>query len=452
MSAQGTFSKLLSTPAFKFIVLGILTLLMMIPLLMVYFIIDERERYSRQANIEVGRKWGRAQSFAGPYLVVPLEREIERVDRQGQKTRHKERKVAIFLPARLDVTAKVNSKELARGIYKVPVYESVLGYQGQFQVTDFERFKREDYRVLMDEAVLTLQISDIRAIKKTADVQLGETMTKFEAGLGLDGGRRASGIHVKVPKPSVSSGFAFQFELPVNGTEHIKFEPSGAETHLTMTSDWPHPSFDGNFLPSERTVNDDGFSAKWHVPQLARGQGQVHLRNDVSQLMAHNLFGVRLYQPVGFYDLVSRALKYAVAFLATVFLLVFIMEVYVGRPVHWIQYVFVGFALLIFYKVLLGLAEHVGFDLAYGLASLATAGLIGFYSASALKERSKGIFVGVVLLAFYILLYLLLRVEDYALLIGSLSGFGFLATLMYMTRNVDWSGYGVNKQRDDDLA
>ena len=120
-----------------------------------------------------------------------------------------------------------------------------------------------------------------------------------------------------------------------------------------------------------------------------------------------------------------------------------------GRPVHWIQYVFVGFALLIFYLVLLGLAEHVGFELAYGLASLATAGLIGFYSASALKERSKGIFVGVVLLAFYLLLYLLLRVEDYALLIGSLSGFGFLATLMYMTRNVDWSGYGGDKQPDD---
>ena len=449
MSASGSFSRLLSTPAFKFIVLGILTLVLMIPLLLVYFIVDERESYSRQASAEVGRKWGRAQNFAGPYLIVPLEREIERVDRQGQKTRHKERKVAIFLPSQLSIKAQVNSKELARGIYKVPVYESVLGYQGAFAAADLERFKREDYRVRLDEAVLTLQISDIRAIKKTADVTLGPRLSKFEAGVGLDGGRRASGIHVKVPETQIASGFPFQFELPVNGTEHIKFEPSGAETHVTMTSDWAHPSFDGNFLPSERSISAAGFSATWHVPQLARGQGQVHVRKDVSQLMSHNLFGVRLYQPVGFYDLVARALKYAVAFLATVFLLVFIMEVYVGRPVHWIQYVFVGFALLIFYLVLLGLAEHVGFEMAYGLASLATAGLIGFYSASALKDRAKGGFVGLVLLAFYILLYLLLRVEDYALLIGSLSGFGLLASLMYMTRNLDWSGYGAESAADD---
>lgn len=440
MSAPSTISRLMASPAFKFIVLGVLTLVLMIPLLLVYLVVDERERYSRQATQEVGRKWGRQQNFVGPYLVVPLERETQRIDRQGNKSTFKESRLAIFLPDQLDIKADVKATQLKRGIYKIPVYKSTLNYKGSFKPSLFENFKRDNYQVRLKDAVLTMQISDVRAIKKTTDVTLGELKRQFEAGVGLPS-QITPGIHIKIDQSAIKSGFDFAFELPVNGTNHLQFEPSGAETHVSMTSDWPHPSFIGNFLPEKRDISATGFSAKWHVPQLARGQGQVRLSSKISNLMPKNLFGVRLYQPVGFYDLVGRALKYAVAFIATAFLLVFIMEVYVGRPVHWIQYVFVGFALLIFYLVLLGLAEHVGFEIAYTLASIATSLLIGLYAASALKEPKKGLFLGTILLAIYGLLYLLLRVEDYALLIGSISGFFMLAGLMYMTRNVDWSGY-----------
>lgn len=440
MSSSGSFSRLVASPAFKFIILGVLTLVLMIPLLLVYFVVDERESYSRQATTEVGRKWGRQQSFAGPYLIVPIERDINRVDRQGNKTLFKETKFAVFLPERLDVAADIKAHELARGIYKIPVYKSTVAYKGNFKPASFESFERDNYQIRMDEAVLTVQISDIRAIKKTTDVKLGEISRRFEAGVGFTT-QKASGIHVRVDTGALKAGFDFEFELPVNGTNYLQIEPSGGETGVSMTSDWPHPSFIGNFLPSERDISAKGFSAKWHVPQLARGQGQVHSINTIKPLMKHNLFGVKLYQPIGFYDLVGRALKYAIAFISTVFLLVYVMEVYVGRPVHWIQYVFVGFALLIFYLVLLGLAEHVGFEIAYGLASVATSLLIGLYTASALQSIAKGLFLGGMLIAIYALLYLLLRVEDYALLIGSLSGFFMLAGLMFMTRNVDWSGY-----------
>lgn len=437
---SGTVSKLMASPAFKFIVLGVLTLVLMIPLLLVYLVVDERERYSRQATTEVGRKWGREQAFAGPYLIVPLERLSERVDRQGNKTRYTETRFAVFLPELLTITGDVKAEELSRGIYKVPVYRSTVTYKGKFKSADFEGFKRDNFQVRLEDAVLAVQISDVRAIKKTTNVTIGETSRRFEAGVGLTS-QQAAGIHVKIDRSTLSEGFEFQFELPVNGTKYLQFEPSGGESHVSMSSDWPHPSFIGNFLPTDRKVSAKGFEASWHVPQLARGQGQVHLKKTIKPLMPQNRFGVQLYQPVGFYDLVSRALKYAVAFISTVFLLVFIMEVYVGRPVHWIQYVFVGFALLIFYLVLLGLAEHVGFEIAYGAASIATSLLIGLYTASALSAPKKGLVLGAVLLSIYGLLYLLLRVEDYALLIGSLSGFFMLAGVMYMTRNVDWSGY-----------
>ena len=449
---SGTGTKILASPAFKFVVLGVLTLALMIPLLLVFLVVGERESYSRQAITEVGRKWGRAQQVSGPYLVVPLERSAERVDRQGVKSTYTERKFAMLLPERLDVTSAVEADKLMRGIYEVPVYTTKLDYKGAFTAADIAALRRENYEVKLDQAVMTLLISDVRGIKETTAVTLtgvdGDRqpqMLTFQAGNGV-GDERVSGIHIDLAAGLPSSGFSFAFNLPVKGTNFLKFEPSGGETRVMMTSNWPHPSFVGNFLPNDRAISQSGFEARWHVPQLARGQGQMHIRPQVVQLMAQNQFGVQFYQPVGFYDLVGRALKYAVAFIAAVFLLVFIMEVYVGRPVHWIQYVFVGFALLIFYLVLLGLAEHVGFEIAYGAAATATALLIGLYTTSALQSPAKGLFLGVIIGLIYALLYLLLRVEDYALLIGSLAAFFMLAGLMYMTRNVDWSGYNLSQK------
>lgn len=439
-SQPSGFSKLVSSPAFKFIVLGVLTLLLMIPLLLVYLIVDERQSYSRQAVNEVGRKWGREQAFHGPYMVIPMDRTVERTDRQGNKSSYREVKYAVLLPKTLNIKSDVSAKELQRGIFDVPVYNTKVSYEGKFDAADLDQYRRDRFELRVNEAVFTVLISDVRGIKKTTDVQIGSVTSRFQAGVGIKG-QRTNGVHIKLTSTQLTDGFSFQFNLPVNGTKHLLFEPSGAETKLDMTSNWPHPSFMGNFLPNERKISSTGFEADWHVPHLARGMGQSHTHNQIKKVMPNNLFGVQFYQPVGFYDLVSRALKYAVAFISAVFLMVYIMEVYVGRPIHWIQYVFVGFSLLIFYLVLLGLAEHIGFEFAYGLASTATALLVGLYTSSTLRSKAKGLVLGLMILLIYGLLYLLLRVEDYALLIGSLAGFAMLSGVMYMTRNVDWSGY-----------
>ena len=447
MSQPGPVSRFMGSPAFKFVLLGLLTLLLMIPMLMVYLVVDERERYSRAAVSEVGRKWGLAQKISGPYLIVPQTRWVEKTDRAGVKTRSREVQYVTLLPETLNVEVDVSAKELKRGIYGVPVYESKFKYSGRFNALETEKLTRGSTELRFEDAAFVMLISDVRGIKETTSVQLGAQSVKFTAGNGFSA-KRAAGIHVSLQEHNVKSGFEFSFELPVNGTETLHFEPSGGETKLQMKSNWPHPSFIGNFLPSDRSISSKGFEARWDVPQLARGQSQLHIRPGVEALMRHNLFGVQFYQPVGFYDLVGRALKYAIAFIAAAFLLVFVMEVYAGRPVHWIQYVFVGFALLIFYLVLLGLAEHIGFELSFGLASFATSALIGLYSMSALKSPKKGFVLGFILLLIYGLLYLLLRVEDYALLIGSLTAFFMLAIVMYITRDVDWSGYRSPAQKE----
>lgn len=447
-SEGGGFSRLVASPAFKFIILGVLTLVLMIPLLLVYLIVDERQSYSRQAVNEVGRKWGREQAFHGPYMVIPMDRTVERTDRQGNKSSYREVKYAVLLPKVLNIKSDVQAKELQRGIYDVPVYKTQVSYSGKFDPADLEQFRRDRFELRVNEAVFTVLISDVRGIKKTTDVMIGTKASTFQAGVGIKG-QRTNGVHIPLSSAQLSDGFEFKFELPVNGTKHLLFEPSGAETKLDMSSNWPHPSFTGNFLPNERDISAQGFKADWHVPHLARGMGQSHTQTNIKKLMPNNLFGVQFYQPVGFYDLVSRALKYAVAFISAVFLMVYIMEVYVGRPIHWIQYVFVGFSLLIFYLVLLGLAEHIGFEFSYGLASTATALLVGLYTSSTLRSKAKGLVLGLMILMIYGLLYLLLRVEDYALLIGSLAGFAMLSGVMYMTRNVDWSGYQSEANRDN---
>ena len=436
-----SFSNLLQrfgrSPAFKFIVICLLILLLMIPLLFVWSLTSERKGYASRAANEVSKAWSGPQNFRGPVIIVPVKKkEITR--RQNKDSIITDvTKYAIFLPEEVDISAKVDTKELKRGIFTIPVYHSELSFKGRFEVPDLKRIEREFDEIVWADAVLATMISDVRGIKKTAELKLGSLSYKFRPGLG-SGIRSAKGIHVPLTETQAKEGFPFEFALDVNGSKEIGFVPSGGETKVAVNSNWPHPSFDGAFLPEKRDISDDGFSANWSIPRLARGEGQSFVVNGPRSLLQNTLFNVRFYQPVGFYNLVDRSLKYALGFISIIFLSVFVLEILARKRVHWIQYVFVGLALIIFYLVLLGLSEHIGFEWAYLLAASATATLVGLYGGSAFKSSARGIVLFFVLATIYGLLYLLLRVEDYAMLIGSIAAFVLLSIVMYFTRNVDW--------------
>ena len=221
----------------------------------------------------------------------------------------------------------------------------------------------------------------------------------------------------------------------------LEVAPVARETRMSMTSDWPHPSFSGAFLPTERSISKGGFTASWRVPHLARSVPQAwSLASAGIDRFRPYQFGVQLYKPVDFYDLVARAAKYAVLFLALAFMAVFVIELVSGRRVHPVQYLFVGLAMIFFYVLLLSLAEQLGFALAYLLASAASGGMLSVYVGRVLESRRHGI---VMLAAFgllYGLLYLILRLEDYALLAGAILGFAALTAVMFATLRVDWSG------------
>jgi inner membrane protein len=208
-----------------------------------------------------------------------------------------------------------------------------------------------------------------------------------------------------------------------------------------MTSDWPHPSFSGAFLPVDRSVRVDGFAASWRVPHLARSVPQAWslATANLDRLRPYQ-FGVQLIQPVDFYGLVTRAAKYGVLFLSLAFMAVFVLELLSGRRVHAVQYLFAGLAMVFFYVLLLSFAEQIGFAPAYAVAAAASGGMLSLYFGKILASRSRGAIMFAVLLTLYGLLYLILNLEDYALLAGAILGFVALTTIMFATLRVDWSG------------
>ena len=348
--------------------------------------------------------------------------------------------IMLFYCRRLwEVSSDVKTEVRERGIFSIPVYKSNIAFIGSFVKPELTKINRAVDEIIWSEAVLAVLINDVTAIKKTAQLKLndGEETILFRSGNGTS--NAGSGIHVPLSPVTAQGAFSFSFDLDLNGSSGLNFIPTGGETKNIIKSDWPHPSFQGTFLPETRKITDKGFSATWVIPRLARGQAQSFLQSNFRYFMNNTTFGVDFYQPVGFYNLVERSLKYAIGFIAIAFFAVFIMEIQSGRRVHWIQYIFVGLALILFYLVLLGTSEHLGFETAYLISSVATSVLIGAYVASALKSFTRGLSLFFIIAGIYGLLYLLLRVEDYSMLIGSIAAFVLLAVVMFTTRNVDWS-------------
>jgi inner membrane protein len=268
-------------------------------------------------------------------------------------------------------------------------------------------------------------------------------------------GTYMSGMHAKLSgAPSAVEGeaalkdFSFQANLVFTGSGSLTVAPAARETRFELSSDWAHPSFTGAFLPTDRTVTEQGFSAKWRVPHLARSVPHAWTLADGGfERFSQHQFGVTFYQPLDFYGLVTRALKYGILFLAVGFMGVFMLELMSDKRVHSVQYLFVGLAMVFFYVLLLSLAEHIGFTPAYVAASIATGGMLSIYVSRALESARSGLMMAALFALLYGFLYLILQLEDYALLAGAGLGFVALTAVMFATLKIDWSGFGVNSPR-----
>jgi inner membrane protein len=435
------------SPGFKFFLIAFLILLLLIPLLIVGGLVSEREGRSREVMSEVANTWGGVQQLSGPFIVVPylVRFETKEGDKVIQQTQERR---AVFLPEALDITSKGKSNVLHRSIFDVNVYTAELTLEGSFAVPDIADVDPNAISVRWRDALFVLGLSDVSGLKEAATLTVnGGDKVAFAPSVGLPG-IYMNGMHAKLSSASsviegeaAPKAFKFHAALIFSGSGALQFSPAARETQVAMTSDWPHPSFMGAFLPVEREISAQGFSAKWRVPHLARSVPNAWMLSDGGlDRFSQHLFGVTFYQPVDFYDLVMRAVKYGVLFLAAGFMGVFVLELLSEKRVHAVQYLFVGIAMVFFFVLLLSLAEHLGFTKAYIIASAATGGMLSTYVYKALDSARSGLLMAAMFALLYGFLYLILQLEDYALLAGALLGFAALTAIMFATLKVDWSG------------
>lgn len=431
---------------------GFLAILLMAPILMIGGLISERQERRQSAVTEVSSKWGNVQSFIGPALVVPYT--IRREESEGgKKIARTEARNAIFLPQQLQIRGSIDSEMRYRGIFSVPVYKLGLTFEGEFVRPNFSELGLQPAavaEVAWERAQLAIGVSDVRAIQQETAVIWNGVRAAFLPGTGdFTGG--GTGIHAVVGFPEGASRLQFSFPLTLNGSLGAYFTPFAQNTVVELRSNYAHPSFQGNWLPIERSISGSSFDAKWSVPFLGRNYPQAwKAEANMREAIDGSRFGVDLVDPVDQYRMAERSVKYAGLFILLTFATVWLIEVLAGVRVHPIQYLMLGGALCLFYLLELSLSEHLGFPVAYAIASVAIIGMVAGYSAVVLRRAGRAIVVVAGVAILYAYLYVLLMNEDYALLIGSIGLFLILAAIMFATRRVDWYAVGVQSPSSSD--
>jgi inner membrane protein len=433
------------SPGLKILVIVGLTLLMAVPLFLIQMALVDRQKTAEGAATDIAQGYGGPQTVAGPVLLVPYRlKHVEFVD--GKTVETAQDYTGALLPDDLKMAVKADTETRYRGIFPVPVYRAAVDMAARFDKAAIIAAFPQGAEIDWKNVTVTVLVTDARGLADNVTLVVNGRAAPFEPGAGI-----STPATTYNGNPSPLSGMQARLDLTeatdlklatkfvLRGTREFSLAPLGRRTVANVQSAWASPSFFGAFLPSERSVGKDGFTASWTVPYLARGFGQSFAKSeDATAAIMPQAFGARFYQPVDHYQLVQRALKYAILFVALGFLTFFVAETVSRRRIHVVQYAMVGAAQVLFYLLLLSIAEHMGFAISYVIAAGATVLLTGLYAVSALQSWWRALITAIVLGALYVMLYLILNSEDNALLTGSCVLFAALAGTMYFTRKIDW--------------
>jgi inner membrane protein len=425
----------------KLIVVCVLAVFATIPAIYVGGLVEERTKRAAEVVKEISRHVGGEQTFLGPTLAIPYGIQLQSAH---DPTR---RGFYVVFPTQASSVIKTMTEERHRSLFKVPVFQADLNFDATFDLTGVPRAIPQGAELDWSRAEIVVGVSDARGALADATLTLAEkTSTLVPAGIAQDlsvGGDQSQRIKPtlfgasagSVAKPNAQ--FAVTSVLRFSGAQRISVLAYGKTTHLAVQGDWTSPGFDGGFLPIRRSVSGNGFNAEWSVPFIARGiraEGQL---DSITGLDATAL-GVSFIEVADAYQSVNRSLKYVLLFLGLIFLSFFVFEVTTGKWVHPAQYILVGIAQIIFYLLLLSFAERIGFDFAFLLAGAGAAILLSVDAGWIFASRSQGIRALIIFTFLYGLIYLLLRLEDNALLVGAIASFIAVAAAMYFTRGLDW--------------
>ncbi len=437
----------------KLLAILALTLLICVGMLMVENTIIERSEYRAQAVAGIAAESVREQTIIGPVMLIPYTDEYDEQVVEDGKTKTMTRKVKrqqMVFPNALVVNGTIDTDRRYRGIHQVLVYSGQHQFGGDFIVPAKATFPRASAasRITIGRASIALGVEDVRGIRNIPKINWGGSMIEFQQGSGLRS--FAGGVHATLDAATFEKEeqVKFAFDLGLDGIERQHFVPVAKNNEITLKSTWAHPQFGGNFLPQvrERTITADGFKATWRISALSTStqQQMLAMEEQVAEkpLAGLHRFSVGFIEPVNVYSLAGRAVKYGFLFVALTFAAFFIFEVLKRLPIHPVQYLLVGLALVLFFLLLVSLSEHISFIIAYLVASGACIVLIGFYLSFVLHDWKRGMGFGVALTMLYGALYGLLVSENNALVMGSILLFAILAALMVATRKVDWYQIG----------
>lgn len=434
--------------ALKSIIITVLILVLWAATFLIQSLIDEREGRQREAINEVSSKWGQQQTVSGPIVTVPYIEYEKNPDAYKDPNNQylKVIRYAHFLPENLKVEGKLFPEKRYRGIYEVVVYNSVLSFTGKFSSPDLAALNIPKENILFDDAFVSIGISDLRGIEDEISLQWNGEKKSMNPGIASQD-VLGSGISTPITinkSDTTKSSHEFSFGLKLKGSELMYFTPLGKQTDIKLSSNWNTPSFDGSFLPDQRTVSDSGFAANWNVLHLNRNYPQSWKGSAYD--IGNSAFGVNLLTPVDNYQKNTRSVKYAIMIIMLTFVVIFFIEILNQKAIHPFQYILIGLGLCIFYSLLIAVSEHTSFNFAYLISCLATIGLISAYAKSVFKDNKLIALVGGVLTILHGYIFSLIQLEDYALLMGSVGLFIALALMMYYSRKIDW--YNLSKPKN----
>ena len=447
-------STLRSSLTIKIILIGVLTAGLLILTIPLFVVINDRENRRDEVVDEISSKWGRDQTILGPILSVPFYQTVNIRSNTGRTSTSRKIEYLHFLPDELEINASVEPEMKYRGIFETVVYKSIIRISGSFDSLDWGIASVDENEILKDKASLCIGIPDVRGIREATSISFLNQRLETQPGLPTQE-LLSSGISSKVNLNEENGTMEFVIDLHLDGSSALAFSPLGKTTSVEMLSPWSSPSFDGAFLPLEKEIKPEGFSASWKVLHLNRSiphawtgpapssNNNINWKNGQifsgpSNILGDFAFGVKFYMPNDVYQKTTRMAKYAILFLVFGFTSFFFTEILQKAQVHPIQYLLVGFAILVFYLLLLSLSEHLGFDRAYLIATACVVILIGSYASAILSSQKLALSVSSVLSILYGYLYVILQLESYALLMGSIGLFTALALAMFFTRKIDW--------------
>jgi inner membrane protein len=414
--------------------IGFLVLALLIPTFLIMFLVNERKDRKQEVTKEISNKWSAAQTITGPFLIIPY----YETDINVQV-----KKYLYILPELLDINGNIETEIRYRSIYKVPVYTAKpLTLKGKFSKNYLNSVNVNPALVRWNEAKLCVGISDLKGLKEQT-IKWNEQLLTMEAGIP-ESNLAEQGINASLLLDSsfLNGDNNFSIQLSLQGSDKLYFTPTGNNTTVHLTSRWNNPAFDGKYLPDTEIVNKNSFEANWKISPFNRSFPKIFSSNsNVKYAVTSSAFGVILLSPFDAYAQTMRSLKYAILIIALTFFAYFFTEIFQRRPVHPLQYILIGMALVIFYTLLLSISEYILFSTAYGVASLATISLLSWYTYSIFKKIRTTATFAILLSVLYLFIYVLIQMQDNALLFGSIGLFVLLAFAMYLSRKIDWYGF-----------